>query len=176
MKRTRFFSLGLATLAFLILPAQLVPGRLCVISGSSMEPGANPGEVWWVDRRAARRLDWKRGDIIVFRQDDEIMVKRVAGVPGDVVRERITQDGRTLISRTSFEELNDRQSGQRRAAGVYETTVHVGELYVLGDNRPHSYDSRMFGTINDRAIVGILRPLKLSSVAAAMGVWLGSEA
>lgn len=85
----------------------------------------------------------QRGDIIVFRalSSDELMVKRIAGMPGDAVD---AGAGRTVI-------------------------VPAGCVFVIGDNRVDSFDSRHWGPLPSDRIVGRARLVLWSSVAATHG-------
>jgi signal peptidase I len=85
----------------------------------------------------------ERGDVVVFRVpgSGELMVKRVAGLPGDAVD---AGGGRTVI-------------------------VPAGTVFVIGDNRQDSFDSRHWGPVPRDLIVGRARVVLWSSVAAANG-------
>jgi len=83
----------------------------------------------------------KRGDVIVFRtpvSTNELMVKRIAGTPGDAVE---AGAGRVVI-------------------------VPAGCYFVVGDNRQDSFDSRNWGVLPRDLIVGRARLVLWSSVAA----------
>jgi len=137
-----------------------------------------------------------RGDIVVFRSDDgsgRLYVKRVIGLPGDVVairRDAVLINGQALPRRApgpaEWRALADQfeRSGLpppvgavRESAGDVSYTIlpesdpaaGAGEdlecvvpaemLYVLGDNRRRSVDSRSWGPIDLRRVVGRLRPV-----------------
>lgn len=69
-----------------------------------------------------------RGDIVIFEKDHTVVVKRIAGVPGDHV---YSYDGLKTIS------VNDPFE-----ASVRIVTVPEGHYFVMGDNPEHSFDSR----------------------------------
>jgi len=85
----------------------------------------------------------QRGEVVVFRAPagDQLMVKRIAGVPGDAVD---AGGGRTVI-------------------------VPAGCYFVMGDNRQDSFDSRHWGPLPRNLIVGRARVVLWSSVAATHG-------
>lgn len=90
----------------------------------------------------------KRGDIVVFSGEDEnkFFIKRVIGLPGDVIR--IVPDGENKGVYRSINGVEEKLD-EDYAKGVTETfgtsgkyVVAEGRLFVLGDNREHSSDSR----------------------------------
>jgi len=101
---------------------------------------------------------WGRGDIVVFDTPPAAVarcavagkfVKRVIGLPGDTVRERngiVSVDGRRLSEPYVAAGHRDLQSGAWH--------VPAGSYFLLGDNRDESCDSRTFGPVPKRDIVG----------------------
>ena len=91
-----------------------------------------------------------RGDVVVFRlpkDDSTDYIKRVIGLPGDVVN---IHDGQVFISGV---ELNEPYlAGPPSYAG--EWTVNAGEVFVLGDNRDYSSDSQNWGNLDQDDIIG----------------------
>jgi len=120
-----------------------------------------------------------RGDIIVFHLNSEAdqpggsgerqLIKRVVGVPGDRV---VVSDGQVVIYNSENPNgFNPDTSGLYPAVsgvtpGEVSIDVGEGEVFVLGDNRVNSLDSRSFGTVQSQNIVGDLafRIFPLSSV------------
>jgi signal peptidase I len=93
-----------------------------------------------------------RGDIIAFvhgaGDDRRIYLKRVIALPGESIsieRGVVAVDGRTLV---------ETYAPQRDAADMAAQTVPAGSLFVLGDNRGDSDDSRAFGSVPDSAVIG----------------------
>jgi signal peptidase I len=121
------------------------------VSGLSMEPRVDSGEYVLINTLAYRFGAPQRGDIIAFRHEENrslVYLKRVIGVPGDRVsieRGTVTVNGRVL------EEKYVRYRDERSAAPV---AVPPGALYVLGDNRANSEDSRSWGFVGMNDIVG----------------------
>lgn len=89
-------------------------------------------------------------DIIVFRNNGEYLSKRVIGAPGDTI---LLQDGEVYRNGEQLHEpyLNTKEPG---TFGNMNIVVPEGKLFVLGDNRNHSLDSRYIGMINESDIVG----------------------
>lgn len=120
------------------------------IEGPSMMPTLNPGQYLIINKVVYRLHPPGRGDIIVFhhpRSPDRDLIKRVVGVPGDVVEVR---KGEVSVNGALLDEPYVLQPG--RNSGHYE--LGPDEYFVLGDNRPNSDDSRNWGTVKGDQIVG----------------------
>lgn len=138
-------SIEVAVIAFVLALAlrTYVVGTY-VVDGNSMNPTLTDGEWVAIWRRPLLAGDPVRGDIIVFRYPRDPrreFIKRVIGLPGDVVELR---GGRVLVNGSLLAESHpvapDRSSHP-------ETRVPEGQLFVLGDNRRLSEDSRAFGLV-----------------------------
>jgi signal peptidase I len=108
------------------------------IVGSSMEPVVLKGDRVLADKTAFRRMAPKKGDIIIFVYPDDrskVFIKRIEGLPDDEIA---------------------------RPNGSKETVPH-GMIYVLGDNRDQSVDSRNFGFVPLRDVIGKVRQVYYSS-------------
>jgi signal peptidase I len=135
-----------AVLALLVLQAQ-VAEPLRIVTGS-MAPTLVPGEHVLASKIGERK--WRRGDVVVFQLDagSELMIKRIVALGGDTVAIR---DGRLYVDgRRVVEPYAD----PRRIDSVYFGPVHVprGHVFVLGDNRAFSEDSRKFGPVPVTAV------------------------
>ncbi|MFH9978981.1 signal peptidase I [Streptomyces sp. NPDC017179] len=118
----------------------LVPVR---VESTSMEPTLRAGDHLLVDERAYWRAAPRRGDLVVFDHGGSRLVKRVVAVAGDTVG---IEDGVLVVDgRPVTETAIDR----RALDGLYYGPAHVphGTVFVLGDNRRHSVDSRQFGPV-----------------------------
>ncbi len=139
------------------------------VEGSSMEPTLETGQIIVVFRLAygfrlpfqdAYRLTWKqieRGDIVVFRHPktgDEI-VKRCIGVPGDTIERT---DGHLSVNGAI---LDIRIEKVERIPT--ETTIPKKRIYVVGDDRPNSIDSRYYGLISTNSVIGRVFTLRRSA-------------
>jgi len=120
----------------------------------------------------------KRGEIIVFAQRSEFdsssstekqLIKRVIGLPGDRV---VVENNNIVIYNAQHPEgFNPDLEGNHAVVikdtpGKVDVTVGENEVFVCGDNRSNSLDSRIFGTIKSSSIVGklALRIFPLSKV------------
>lgn len=101
-----------------------------------------------------------RGDVIVLEpplQHDKPYIKRIIGLPGD----RITfQDGYILVNGERLDEdyidgpVTDCTNRSTHDTNTCDVTVPEGAVYVLGDNRDNSQDSRSFGVVPEENIDG----------------------
>jgi signal peptidase I len=121
--------------------------RMVRVKGHSMDPTFHNGQ--WL---LIRRNNWpsprlKVGDVVVFRLDDDVLVKRIAALGGQKAPDPETM----LLIRPSHKRPGDWETA------VVPTTprqVPHGQLYVLGDNPPVSDDSRSFGPVPVSAMLG----------------------
>ena len=93
-----------------------------------------------------------RGDLVVLRSPldpDALLVKRVVGLPGERVE---TRGGRLFVGDMELVEPWVPAGAPR--GSIAPVRVPPGHLFVLGDNRPESVDSRTFGPVEDRLLVG----------------------
>lgn len=114
------------------------------VQGTSMLPTLHSGDRVMVNKLAYKYGTPKTGQIIVFRSPvipSQDWIKRVIGVPGDTISVR---NDVVYINGKRYPEpfLKYRGSGN-----VPPTKVPPGYLWVEGDNRPKSYDSRLFGLL-----------------------------
>lgn len=125
-----------------------------VVDGPSMLPTLENGDKLIVNKIGYKVGDFKRFDVIVFHANEhEDYVKRIIGLPGDTVE---CQRDQLYINGDLIEEpyLEDEKSLGKQVTGDFKVTVPEGKLFVLGDNREDSKDSRYFGFIDSEQVVG----------------------
>jgi len=146
------------------------------IKGSSMEPNFHNNEYILTDKISYRFKDPQRGNIIVFKapkNPDIDYIKRIIGLPGESVKIEkgdVYVNGQKLTEQYILDKsLLFPGSFMQEAVPV---TVPPGEYFVMGDNRPHSSDSREFGPIPKKSIIGkaFLRYWPLNEVGIISGV------
>jgi signal peptidase I len=139
------------------------------IPSGSMEPTLQIGDRIVVDKLSYHLHAVGRGDIVVFstpRNENcagppvADLVKRIIGLPGEVIS---LQDGRVYINGQFLPEpwlpAADRDAtfagpSTQPYALHHPYKIPQGHVYVMGDNRPESCDSRYWGTISESTIVG----------------------
>lgn len=126
------------------------------VNGQSMEPSLINGEWLLVDKLSYHFGSPGRGDIIIFNppcESDQPFIKRIIGLPGEHIE---IKDGSIYISNDEgtfkYIETTDLPS----ISSTYETSWDIpeGNYFVMGDNRPVSKDSRIFGTVPEDNIIG----------------------
>ena len=120
------------------------------VIGTSMEPNLYNGDILV----SIKSDDVKQGDIIAFYYNNKVLLKRVIAKAGQVVD--ILDDGTVLVDGIAIEEpyLNEKSFGNGDIEYPYQ--VPDGRVFVLGDHRSTSMDSRnsSIGCIADEYIVG----------------------
>lgn len=127
-----------------------------IVNGESMENTLFDGHYLIVNKLAYKIGEPERGDIIVLKSHDpdhKLWIKRVIGVSGDEISfggencGDLYRNGE-LVSESYIKEDMVNDPDQEPC------TVPEGAVYVMGDNRNHSHDSRDVGCVQDKDIVG----------------------
>lgn len=144
--------------------------RIYSVPSESMSPTLRPGDHIVVTRYLSDRPG--RGDVVVFRHPAgrDLAVKRVVGIPGDLVESR---EGRLHISGRMLEEPYAAEMGLMH---IPPQLVPAGHLFVLGDNRNDSWDSRHWGPLPDSMVVGRARVVLWSSHRSGSGTIVRADA
>jgi signal peptidase I len=147
--------------AVIILPIRAYVAQPFFVRGESMVPNFHDGE-YLVIEELSYKLGLRsphRGDVIVFRypkDPSQFYIKRIIGLPGE--RVVINNDKITIINKEYPKglQLNEGQylPATDYTAGDTDTTIPSNEYFVLGDNREHSSDSRIWGAVNKNLIIG----------------------
>lgn len=120
------------------------------VNGSSMEPTLNDGNIVLV----LKTDNFETGDICSFYWQNKLLLKRVIGVAGDVIN--ITEDGTVFVNGKELNEpyVSEKSLGECDIDFPYQ--VPEGRIFVLGDHRSVSVDSRSstIGCIQSNQIVG----------------------
>jgi len=142
----------------IILPVRFFIIQPFYVKGASMEPSYLDHEYLIIDEISYRFRDPQRGEVVVFRPPNarrQFYIKRVVGMPGE--RVKIT-GGKIYIYN------NDHTTGKlfeeaylapgTQTMNEVDVRLRENQYYVLGDHRGASLDSRVFGPIERRDIVG----------------------
>lgn len=129
------------------------------IKGASMMPNFPDSEFLLTDKVSYRFGEPKRGDVVVFKapiNESEEFIKRIIGLPGERV---MVKSGRVYINDKVLDESAYLDASVYTSAADFLAegqayTVPAGKYFVLGDNRPHSSDSRYWGPITKKEITG----------------------
>jgi signal peptidase I len=126
------------------------------IPSESMVPTLEVGDRVLVNKLAYSIGDVERGDIIVFDKPDSLpdtgideFIKRVVGVAGDTL---VSRDGVVFVNGEPLDESYLPEGTP--TDGLDEITIPEGYVFVMGDNRTNSQDSRVFGPVPVDDIVG----------------------
>ncbi|MFA5358865.1 MAG: signal peptidase I [Patescibacteria group bacterium] len=143
----------------IIVPVRYFLIQPFYVKGASMEPNFYNHEYLIIDEISYRFEDPIRGETVIFRPPiakDDFFIKRIIGLPGEKIE---IKDGRVKIFNTQY------PNGTYLDESVYlplttytpgDVTYDLGpgQYFVMGDNRPASLDSRTFGLITRKDIVG----------------------
>lgn len=143
----------------IIIPVRYFLIQPFYVKGASMEPNFYDNEYLVVDEISYRLSPPNRGDVVVIRNpkhESDFLIKRVVGLPGERVE---IMNGEVTVFNTAFPsgvtlDENAYLELKVRTSSTVDVTLSDDEFFVLGDNRDSSLDSRYFGAITRREIVG----------------------
>ncbi|HLP86668.1 MAG TPA: signal peptidase I [Candidatus Paceibacterota bacterium] len=140
----------------IVIPIRMFIAQPFVVSGESMYPTFNDGEYLIVDEISYILGTPKRGDVIIFRYPNDtkrFFIKRVIGMPNEEI---IINNGKVTIKNKEKPEgfvLSEPYLGEK-----FDTTTSYktgnNEYFVMGDNRNRSSDSRTWGVLDSKFIIG----------------------
>ncbi|MBI1866482.1 MAG: signal peptidase I [Candidatus Staskawiczbacteria bacterium] len=153
----------------IVLPIRYFLFQPFIVKGESMVPNFQSGDYLIIDEISYKFKNPERGDIIVFKYPKDTsqkFIKRVIGLPGETVE---IKDGKVTIykdqkSQTLDEKYLPNPSG---TIGTLKLILTADEYFVLGDNREFSYDSRVWGSVPAKNIIGkvFLRVLPVVNIS-----------
>ena len=157
----------------IVVPIRLFIAQPFVVEGESMHPTFESADYLIVDEFSYLVGEPKRGDVIIFRYPGNpsvFYIKRIIGLPGETVH--ITH-GQTTVTRTDGSTLTLEESYVVAEDATYtqDTVLGSDQYFVMGDNRPRSSDSRIWGPLPKKNIVGraYLRLLPASGIGSLPG-------
>jgi signal peptidase I len=141
-----------------ILPALLIVlvvnvflAQATRVEGQSMEPNLHNNQRLIIEKISYRFRPPRRGDIVVIKMPNrhsDPLIKRVVGLPGETIEVR---DGHVYIN---GQMLNEPYLEQLTYGNTGPHVIAPGSIFVLGDNRGASNDSRSFGEVMISSILG----------------------
>ena len=117
------------------------------VNGPSMNDTLKDKDIMLLDEISYRFSDIERFDIVVIKHNDEYIIKRIIGLPGETVAYKDNQlyiNGKKVKENFSHKQTED----------FDEVVVEEGTYFVLGDNRVNSVDSRIIGLVTKENIKG----------------------
>ena len=146
METTGLFLKAAVFAGFIIL----FVAQVTVVHGHSMEPNIHPEQRIIVEKIGYKFYEPQRGDVVVIEvPDSEIpLIKRVIGLEGETVE---IMDNQVYINGSV---LNESYLTNIRQSDYGPTAVPVEHVFVMGDNRSSSRDSRAFGPVDIYRITG----------------------
>ena len=156
--RGLFQLIKFAVIAFaIVLPVRWLVVQPFIVSGVSMAPTFDANEYLVVDKISYRFQKPQRGDVVILRYplDSSIFfVKRIVALPGETVN--VAHGVVTIISHDGSRHalLEPYASSESVEKQSITTTLASDEYFVLGDNRDMSSDSREWGPLQEKFIIG----------------------
>ena len=159
----------------IVIPIRMFIAQPFVVSGESMFPTFHNGEYLIVDELSYIIGQPYRGDVIVFRYPNDtkrFFIKRIIGLPDEEVS--INNGTVTIINKENpngFTLTEPYIDEQFNTTASFKTGV--GEYFVMGDNRNRSSDSRTWGILPSKLLIGraYLRLLPLKSISYLPGYY-----
>lgn len=126
--------------------------QLAKVNGESMMPNFEPSQLLVVSKISSKD-NYKRGDVIIFKYNGKKLIKRLVGLPGEKVQ---IIDNDIYINDSKIEDyvdikMTEIENNKLTGEGI---TLKEGEYIFLGDNRNNSIDSRRFGVVKKKDVIG----------------------
>jgi signal peptidase I len=140
----------------IVLPIRYFVFQPFFVRGESMEPNFQNGDYLIIDELSYRIREPQRGEVIVFKYPNDTSqryIKRIIGLPGETIE---IEDGQVVVLDQAGEKTLEEGylSAGTYTLGEIKKTLSADEYFVLGDNRFFSSDSRRWGTVPEKDIIG----------------------
>ena len=141
----------------IVIPVRLFLFQPFLVKGQSMEPSFHDNDYLIIDEISYRFRESKRGEVIVFKfpqNPSQRFIKRIIGLPGETVE---IENGKVMIIKDNKAQILDESgylSSFFETPGNLKITLNENEYFVLGDNRRVSADSRSWGPVSRKNIIG----------------------
>ncbi len=152
-----------ALMAFCVLLFRFYVAEPYVVDGASMDPTFHTGDYLIVDKLSYELGTPKRNTVIVFKYPNDPsknFIKRVIGLPGDTVtmfnnKLTITNiENKNGFSIDQSYVVDTCENDKNGCISTFQKTLGADEYFVMGDNRAESFDSRYWGVLPKKYILG----------------------
>jgi len=141
-----------------ILPIRLYIAQPFIVSGASMDPTFETGQYLIIDQLSYHLNEPERGQVVIFRypQDEsKYFIKRIIGLPGETVLidgTSVTIKNKSNPQGFVLDEPYISKNNAKEDFGTFE--LKSDEYFVMGDNRRQSFDSRTWGVLPRKLMIG----------------------
>jgi len=154
----------------IVVPIRYFVFQPFFVRGQSMEPNFYNGDYLIVDELSYQFRAPQRGEVVVFKYPNDTTqryIKRIVGLPGETIA---VNSGKVFIYQDGIPVALDELlylSQTTQTQGSIKITLDKNDYFVLGDNRAVSADSRAWGTLPEKDLIGrvIFRAWPLSALA-----------
>lgn len=152
----------------IVIPIRIFIAQPFIVSGSSMYPTFENGQYLVVDEISYKIKDPQRDDVVIFRYPNDtkkFFIKRIIGLPNETVN--IKGNDITIINKEHPEGFKlDQPYVKNTSNNNLSFELKSDEYFVMGDNRSASSDSRSWGAVPRKLMVGkaFLRLLPISKI------------
>ena len=157
-----------------VLPFRMFIAEPYLVDGRSMDPTFATGDYLIVDKLSYEIGTPQRNTVIVFKYPNDpskSFIKRVIGLPGETVVEK--GDTVTIINNDNPKGfVIDQSYVVHKSPQDFKVTLASDEYFVMGDNRAESFDSRSWGPLNKKYILGepVLRLWPINEIGVKPGI------
>lgn len=144
----------------IVIPFRLYIAKPFIVNGSSMDPTFESGDYLIVDELTYQFKEPERSSVVIFKfplDPSKSYIKRIIGLPGETIS--IEKGWVTIFNKENPEgfTLDEPYVALQKTTDEIKVILDEGEYFVLGDNRAASADSRYWGTLPEKNIIG--RPI-----------------
>ncbi|MEI8270248.1 MAG: signal peptidase I [bacterium] len=154
----------------IVVPIRIFIAQPFIVSGSSMVPTFQDGQYLVVDEISYILGTPKRDDVVVFKNPNNtkiFYIKRIIGLPGETVDVKSDTNEVLITNKEHPDGFNLDQSFIVNTGGIDgHMVLGENEYFVMGDNRPASSDSRYWGVVPKKLMIGraLLRLLPINKI------------